>query len=170
MDKLDCMAVVPAVMGQIKNRGGAFLNVQAGDDVNVMTIGWASIGILWGRQVMTVMVRKTRFSFGIMERARDFTVNVPTAGMEKELEFCGTKSGRTYNKYEKCGLELFPSVKVHTPIVVVPGVIFECRTVYKSAVEPAALADDYRALYPEKDYHTLYYGEIKECYSIKGER
>ena len=35
---------------------------------------------------------------------------------------------------------------------------------YKSAMDPTFLNRDYvTALYPEKDYHTLYFGEIVDC-------
>jgi flavin reductase (DIM6/NTAB) family NADH-FMN oxidoreductase RutF len=161
------MSVAQEVMAQIRSGGGAFLTALVGDDVNTMTIGWALFGFIWGKPMLTVAVRTTRHTFGIMERARDFTVSVPLSGMTKQLEFCGTKSGRTHKKAEECGLELFPSVTVHSPMVLVPGVQFECRIVYKSAMDPRNLIEEYTHLYPEKDYHTLYYGEIMACYSME---
>ena len=170
MEKVEYMEAAQKVMAQIRSKGGAFLTAQAGDDINTMTIGWASLGFLWGRPMLTVMVRKTRHTFGIIERAKDFTVSVPLSGMARQLEFCGTKTGRNHKKIEECGLEIMPSIKVHTPIILVPGIQFECRIVYKSAVEPANLIEEYKHLYPENDYHTLYYGEIKECYSTKDEK
>jgi flavin reductase (DIM6/NTAB) family NADH-FMN oxidoreductase RutF len=129
MEKVDYMHAAQKVMEQIRSKGGAFLTAQAGDDLNTMTIGWASLGFLWGRPMLTVMVRKTRHTFGIIERAKDFTVSVPLSGMAKQLELCGTKSGSNHKKIEECGLELFPSVSVHTPIILVPGIQFECKIV-----------------------------------------
>lgn len=171
MELVDYMAVAPDVMAQIRTRGGAFLTAQAGDDINTMTIGWAVLGFIWGKPVMSVLVRRTRHTFGIIERAGDFTVSVPAAAedMRKELEYCGTKSGKSGNKYAGCGLDLVPSVKVRTPIIRCAGIHFECRIVYKSQVEPANLIEEYRHLYPLKDYHTAYYGEILHCYSTKDE-
>jgi hypothetical protein len=64
-------------------------------------------------------------------------------------------------------LQTSDSQKVITPIIKVPGLHYECKIVYKSAMDPADLNKDYDAsLYPEKDYHTLYFGEIVECYEI----
>ena len=51
-----------------------------------------------------------------------------------------------------------------TPIIDAAGLHVECRLVYKSAMNPEDLIPDYHALYPEKDYHTLYYGEVLACY------
>ena len=168
MERLHYEAVVPQMLKQIK--AGAFLCAQAGDDVNVMTIGWASFGFIWGKPVMTIAVRPTRYTFGIIERARDFTVTVPSVSMKKELECCGSESGRNCDKLKKCNLELFPSIKVRTPILSVPGIHFECVIACKSTINPKSLIEEYAPIYPQKDYHTLYHGEIKECYSTADER
>lgn len=168
MQHVDYLAVAEKAMRQITE--GAFLTVQAGDTLNVMTIGWASIGFMWGRPIMTILVRKTRYTFGIIERASEFTVSVPLVDMKKELEFCGTQSGRKTDKLKKCGLEIFPGEKVKTPILNIPGIHFECRIVYKSPLDPLYLIEGYKHLYPEKDFHTLYFGEIMYCYSSKNEK
>lgn len=165
MQHLDYLSISQKAMKQIKE--GAFLTVQAAEALNTMTIGWASIGFLWGRPVMTVLVRTSRHTFGIIERAAEFTVSVPLVDMKKELEFCGMHSGRNINKFKKCGLEIFPGKRVTTPILDIPGIHFECAIVYKSPMDPAALIESYKHLYPDKDYHTLYYGEIVSCYSAE---
>jgi flavin reductase (DIM6/NTAB) family NADH-FMN oxidoreductase RutF len=87
--------------------------------------------------------------------------------MKKEIMFCGTKSGRDYNKFKECHLQTSDSQNVITPMIKVPGLHYECQTVSKSAMDPADLNKDYdAALYPEKDYHTLYFGELVDCYEI----
>jgi flavin reductase (DIM6/NTAB) family NADH-FMN oxidoreductase RutF len=164
MQHVDYRAVSAKALKQIEE-AGAFLTVQAGDALNVMTIGWASIGFIWGRPIMTVLVRKTRHTFSIIERASEFSVSVPLGDMKKELEFCGTQSGKKIDKVKKCGLGLFPGTKVKTPSVNVPGIHFECRIVYKSPLDPLRLIESYKHLYPEKDFHTIYFGEIVHCCS-----
>jgi flavin reductase (DIM6/NTAB) family NADH-FMN oxidoreductase RutF len=168
MHQLDYMAISEKAIEQI--RKGAFLTVQAGDDLNVMTIGWASIGFLWGRPMLTIMVRKSRYTYDIIERSSEFTVSIPVNEMKNELEFCGVKSGKSHNKFKECKLEIFPGEKVHTPIINVPGIHFECKIVYKSAMRSENLIESYKHLYPNKDYHTLYYGEIVYCYSTADAR
>ncbi len=164
MRDVDYMAVYEKVMNQIK--AGAFLTVQAGEALNTMTIGWAAIGYAWRKPVMMVMVRDSRHTFGIIEKAADFTVSVPSGDMKKEIAFCGTKSGREVDKFGACGLQTAPGRKVGSPIIQIPGIHFECRIVYKNAMDPARLTRDYDPLYPEKDYHTLYFGQIEACYEI----
>lgn len=165
MKQLDFMAVADQAMARI--RKGAFLTVKADGQLNTMTIGWAMLGVVWSSPMMMVAVRDSRHTFGIIEKAGDFTVSVPGDKMKKEIAFCGTKSGRDYDKFKECGLEAGSALKTVSPIIQVPGIHFECRIVYKSAMDPGFLDADYNTeLYPEKDFHTLYFGEIVECYEV----
>ena len=165
MQHIEYLSLIERAIRQIEN--GAFLTVKSGDSVNVMTIGWVSIGFIWGRPMVTVLVRRSRYTFELIEKAADFSVSVPLADMRKELEICGSQSGRTVDKLNKCRLEVCPGEKIKTPVLTIPGIHFECTIVYKSPIDPALLAATYRRLYPDKDYHTLYYGEIAHCFSTE---
>ncbi len=165
MKPVDYMTEAPKAMEQIKK--GAFLTVKSGNGINTMTIGWATIGWVWRKPIMMVAVRLSRHTFTIIETAEDFTVTIPSSNMKKELMFCGTKSGRDYNKFNECDLQTLDSQKVITPIIKAPGLHYECKIIFKSAMDPEYLNQDYdTALYPEKDYHTLYFGEIVDCYEM----
>jgi len=96
---------------------------------------------------------------------KDLSVTVPLGDMSKEIAFCGSKSGRDYDKFKECNLKTAKGRQVGSPIIETKGRHYECRIVYKSAMDPIHLDKDYdSSLYPEKDYHTLYFGEILECY------
>ena len=79
---------------------GAFLTVKAGSELNTMTIGWATTGHIWRKNVFMIAVRESRHTFGLIERADNFTVSVPTLDYKKEVLFCGTKSGRDVDKFK----------------------------------------------------------------------
>ncbi len=163
MKDLNYMNIAEDAIRKIKK--GAFLTVKAGNALNTMTIGWATFGVIWQKPIMMVAVRSTKHTFGIMERAVDFTVTVPSGDMGKETAFCGSKSGRDLDKFKMCNLETTGGQKVVSPIIKTPGYHFECKIVYKSAMNPAHLDKNYdTSLYPQKDYHTLYFGEILACY------
>ena len=164
MKEVDYMAVAEKAMNQIEQ--GAFLTVRAGEALNTMTIGWAAIGHVWRRPVLMVLVRDSRHTFGIIEKAADFTVSVPTTDMHDAVKFCGTKSGRDYDKIKECGLELAEAREVISPIIHTPGIHFECRIIFKTAMDPAFLDEDCQNLYPDRDYHTLYFGDIRDCYEL----
>jgi flavin reductase (DIM6/NTAB) family NADH-FMN oxidoreductase RutF len=69
------------------------------------------------------------------------------------------------DKFKMCNLETDDSREVGSPILKIPGRHYECRIVYRSAMDPAHFDKDCDAsFYPQKDYHTLYFGEILACY------
>lgn len=148
---------------------GAFLTVKDREgNTNLMTIGWATAGIIWSRPVMTVMVRPVRYTHDLMEQSKTFSVCVPDENkLQKELIYCGTKSGRNSDKAKESGLTLI-SGKLDGSIVVKECKLFyECEIIHKNIVnsrtlEPGIITD----LYPKSDFHTIYYGEIKHSYTI----
>jgi flavin reductase (DIM6/NTAB) family NADH-FMN oxidoreductase RutF len=151
-----------------KIKTGAFLTVKSRNALNTMTIGWATFGVVWSKPIMMVAVRSSRHTFRIIETAKDFTVTVPAGSMDKELAFCGSKSGRDVDKFKECHLETTDSRQVASPIIKIPGRHYECKIIYKSAMDPVHLDKGYdSSLYPKKDYHTLYFGEILACYETE---
>lgn len=164
MKDVDYLAAAEDAINKIKK--GAFLTVKAQDRLNTMTIGWALIGACWRRPIFMVAVRNTRHTFSIIEDAVDFTVTVPAQDMQKEILYCGTRSGRDKDKFKECGLAVADGRTVTSPIIDVPGLHFECKIVYKSAMDPADMTPAFESLYPDEDYHTLYFGEITACYQI----
>jgi flavin reductase (DIM6/NTAB) family NADH-FMN oxidoreductase RutF len=165
MREVDTMSVAPQVMDQIKK--GAFLTAKANARLNTMAIGWALVGFVWKKPILMVAVRDSRHTFGIIEKAADFTVSVPTTDVQEQVMYCGTKSGRDVDKYKECNLELADAQKVITPIIKTPGIHFECKIVHKAPMDPKFLDKAYEGLYPQKDYHTLYFGEILTCYETE---
>ena len=164
MKKIDERDIVPQALKQIQQ--GAFLVVKAGSQLNVMTIGWATFGVLWRKSAMMVAVRNSRFTFGLIEKSDSFAVSVPTGDMSKEINFCGTKSGREVNKFKECQLSPIPGKLIGSPILDLPGYHYECRIVYKAPMDPKFMAPALEPIYPKKDYHTLYFGEILACSQI----
>jgi flavin reductase (DIM6/NTAB) family NADH-FMN oxidoreductase RutF len=165
MKDVDYMTVSEQVIAGIKN--GAFLTVAAGNDLNTMTIGWGTIGFMWRLPMMMVAVRASRHTFGIIERAADFTVSIPSSDLSDAISFCGSKSGRDFNKFKECNLTAAPARSVHSPVIQTPGIHLECRIVYKSRMSAEHLDASCRSLlYSDADYHTLYFGEITACYEI----
>ena len=168
MKNVNYLSVAEEVIQQIKSKG-AFLVVKSkdGEKINVMTMGWAAIGYMWRKPIMTIMVRKSRFTHRIIEKASSFTVSIPGDDLGEALNFCGTKSGRDVNKFKECNLITIPAQKIDTPIINISGFHYECKIVYKSETNPDFLCKEYRErFYADNDYHTFYFGEIVDCYKL----
>jgi flavin reductase (DIM6/NTAB) family NADH-FMN oxidoreductase RutF len=148
--------------------GGAFLVVTGEKNkTNIMTIGWAQIGVIWGKPVMTVLVRPSRYTHGLMEKAGCFTVCVPPEGkMRKELAFCGSKSGRDHDKVKECGFSLKEG-QAGTRYIAGSELVYECRLLEHTEVQPAVLAQSVKdSFYKDGDFHTVYFGEITGAHDI----
>jgi flavin reductase (DIM6/NTAB) family NADH-FMN oxidoreductase RutF len=84
--------------------------------------------------------------------------------LEKEIELCGSRSGRNLDKFRECKFSTHPGGKTGAPVLDIPGFHYECRILYKTPMDPKLLAAELKSLYLQKDYHTLYFGEILACY------
>lgn len=166
MKDRDYLEHIDVLMERIKK--GAFLTVKAEGIVNTMTIGWATVGYIWQRPVFMVAVRDSRYTFKLIEKTGNFTVTIPKSDdYNKAIAFCGTKSGRDFDKFKECDLLPKKSKYTESPIVDIPGIHYECKIVYKSAMDSKFIHTDLEKLYPQKDYHTLYFGEILCCYETE---
>lgn len=148
---------------------GGFLTVSNENKINTMTIGWGSLAYIWGKPVLMVMVRKSRYTFQLIENTNKFSVSIPFEdNMKKELTFCGTKSGRDYDKIAECNLELLKGNKTNTPLIAGCQLHYECQICYKQEMAPANLINSFQdSWYSDNDYHTLYFGEIIGSYLDK---
>lgn len=146
--------------------GGLFLNTR-GDKDNSMVIGWGGVNVYWGKPVFIVPVRYSRFTHDQLEKNPCFTVSVPMGvDLKKALGFCGSKSGRDYDKFKECGLTSQNASTVDAPIIGECTLHYECKVVYKQDMDPAKLDKQIdESMYSDKDYHTMYYGEITACYT-----
>lgn len=148
---------------------GAFLTVKDREErVNLMTIGWATAGIIWSRPVMTVMVRPVRYTHDLMEASKTFSVCVPREHkLQKELILCGTTSGRSSNKAKESGLTIVPGRLEGSVVVKECNLFYECEIIHKNTVDSQTLESGIvKDLYPKSDFHTIYYGEIKNSYTV----
>ncbi len=142
--------------------GGAFL-VAGKETPNIMTIGWATTGYVWKKPVIMVMVRPSRYTYSLMDEGV-FTVCLPKEGeMKQELGFCGSKSGRDFDKAKELGLTFKPSNKVEVPNIEQCGWVYECKTLYTQDMKED-LCPEVAQHYPNGNLHTLYFAEILDCY------
>jgi len=147
--------------------GGLLLtSADAQGKPNAMTIGWGTIGIIWGKPIFVVLVRPSRYTHHLIEIMGDFTVNVPTPELADEVLYFGTVSGRDQDKFKAKGLTATPGKKVKSPIIEECAIHYECRVVHKNDVIPDELTEDIRnSAYRQGNFHRIYFGEIIAVYA-----
>lgn len=149
---------------------GAFLTVKDKQGrVNTMTIGWGSIGYMWLKPVFMIMVRKSRYTYELIENAESFTVSVPYSDkMKKALSICGSKSGRDVDKCSNADISFISSNTVDSPIVAGCNMYYDCKILFKQDMDKNMLLPEInKTMYGDNNYHKLYYGEIADCYEEK---
>lgn len=142
--------------------------ITAGDvnSFNTMTAAWGGFGILWRKPIAIIYVRPQRYTFEFTEKHDDFTLSFFGHGNHrKALSFCGSKSGRDYDKVKETGLT--PAITSHNSIAFQEArLIFDCRKLYADDIKAEFFKDIEleRSIYPTKDYHRFYIAEIVSCY------
>ena len=83
---------------------------------NIITVTLAG-GFCWEPPVIGIGIGKNQFSKGLVEQQGEFVVNIPTAEMIKDVEYCGFVSGRDKDKLANTEFTLVPSTKVAPPMI-----------------------------------------------------
>lgn len=150
---------------------GAFITTRVKGKVNTMTIAWGGINFVWHTPVFVAYVRYTRDTYEMLKNTDEFTISVPLSkDMKKELAFCGTKSGRDYDKIKECNLKLQPGRRINTPVLADCDLNYECKIIYKQAMEPNNLKPELlNKYYSNNNFHVIFYGEIVDSYLLKGD-
>ncbi|MBY8999937.1 MAG: flavin reductase family protein [Candidatus Heimdallarchaeota archaeon] len=93
------------------------------------------IAISWGGNscskppVISIGVRKERYSYNIIKKSMQFVINIPTVDMLVSVEICGTKSGKTIDKWKECNFTKGDSKEIDTPHIKECPVSLECKVI-----------------------------------------
>lgn len=136
-------------------------------DFNAMTIAWGSLGVMWHKPFVQVVVRPGRYTYEFMEKYPDFTLSVLPDSMRKSMSLMGSLSGRDTDKISDAGLTPIPSETVKSPAFKEAELLLECKTMYRDTMNPEFFMDPVLdEKYPQKDYHIIYFGEILKAEGI----
>ena len=128
---------------------------------NAMTIAWGSIGTIWNKPFVQVVVRPQRHTRKFMDEFDAFTVCAFRPAYRSALQLLGSKSGRDGNKIAESGLTPVAATSVGAPVFAEADLAIECRKVYWQDMDPKGFTNPaVAANYPAKDYHRIYFGEI----------
>lgn len=161
---------------------GIILTSEAEDCINAMTIGWGNIGIEWGVPTFVAYIRKSRFTYELIERTGEFTICVPygeeknSAQVNKIIGVCGSQSGRDLDKLAKVGAHIVDADEIRPPAIKELPLTIECRVVLSVEQPVNYIPQKFRNFYPEIpsmsdekifDPHVAYFGEILKSYIIE---
>ncbi|MCR5395308.1 MAG: flavin reductase [Bacteroidales bacterium] len=147
----------------VKLFGDEWFALAAGkeNDMNMMTIAWGTLGVVWGKPVVTVYVSTSRYTYEFMERNEYFTITHFPPAMRQSLQYIGTVSGRDGDKLKDSGLTA-EYTALGNPIFSESDLAIECRKIYAEPFKPELMPLEQREWYDQKGIgvHVAYIGEI----------
>ncbi len=127
---------------------------------NAMTISWGGMGVLWGKNVVFVFIRDSRFTKELIDEGDFFSLSFLDETFREALSYCGSHSGRYEDKVEAAGLTF--NYKHSIPFIDEGNLILLCeklsatRITEDSFLSPM-IADKW---YGDGDMHTMYVAEV----------
>ena len=133
---------------------------------NVMSTHWGTLGTMWNRDVFVLHVRESKLSHEIIAKTGSFAVCMPIKDMRDEIVLCDHLSGFKTNKFDELHLHPKRARHIESYVLAECGLVLECRVILsadmtKEQLDPTLFGD----MYAQKDFHTLYFGEILDCYT-----
>ncbi len=162
MKKIDPKDVSQNVFSLI---GDQWMLITAGtaEKCNTMTASWGGLGVLWGGPAATCYIRPQRYTKEFVDREEYFTLSFFDESYRPQLALCGSKSGRDVDKVKECGFTA-KTAECGAPYFEEASLVLVCRKRFVQPMDPQLIPDDVKERwYPQKDYHTMYIGEIVEA-------
>ena len=141
--------------------------VTAGDEngINTMTVSWGMLGVMWGQDVVQVVIRPQRYTKEFVDRTGRFTLSFYGPDAKPTLGYFGKVSGRDEDKIAKAGWK--PRLFGKAPAFEGAELVFSCRILHSQRLNPEGFAPDANCderWYPEKDYHEMYIATIEQVF------
>jgi flavin reductase (DIM6/NTAB) family NADH-FMN oxidoreductase RutF len=94
--------------------------------VNVFTVSWAGT-VCTDPPMLSISIRPERYSYELIKKSCEFVVNLPGENLAFAVDFCGVKSGRELDKFDKANLHTERASIVKAPLIKECPVAIEVR-------------------------------------------
>ena len=145
--------------------GQDWFAIMAGDEngSNAMTAGWGGMGVMWGKNVFFVVVRRSRYTHEFLDKHDRFSITFfPDKKGRMLLKYLGSVSGRDEDKVKNSRTTIDYDDGV--PFLDEGKIVFICKKMYRGAIDPEDFLDSAidAEWYKDGDYHDLYIGEVEK--------
>ena len=105
------------------------IGVNVDDKPNFMTVAWS--GIANGEPPMiSIALRHQRYTLRGIRQNLTFSVNVPSADLVRETDYCGLASGSKVDKVKVCQFKVFYGKLGNAPLIEQCPLNLECKVVH----------------------------------------
>jgi len=96
------------------------------DRPNIITLAW--VGTLCSEPpIVGISIRPSRYSHKLVKDSGEFAVNVPTVEIARAVDWCGTVSGHSTDKFKAMQLTPVPTQVIHTVGIQECPLTLECQ-------------------------------------------
>ena len=146
------------------NNGALLTATKKNGEINTMTVSWGEAGVLWNKEVLTVFVRPQRYTYEFCEDGDTLTLSFFSDERHDTLTYCGTKSGRSVDKFGSCGLKY--ELKNGACVFEDAEVTIVLQKLYAQDLKSECFYDKKPLVnYKNGDFHRAYTCEIIEVFT-----
>jgi flavin reductase (DIM6/NTAB) family NADH-FMN oxidoreductase RutF len=147
---------------QLLGKDWMLITAEKDNKVNTMTAAWGGFGVMFGKNVVYIVVRPQRYTKEFVDAADTFSLTFFDKGFRQQLNYLGTVSGKDEDKISKTNLTTLHSE--NTPYFEEGNMIIFCKKLYAQEFKSECflVSEIDTKCYPEKDYHTFYIAEIEK--------
>lgn len=139
----------------------ALVTAGSKEKFNTMTVSWGGVGIMWNKPVAFTFIRPQRYTYEFLENGEYFTMSFFDDSYRDVLSFCGSKSGRDYDKPKETGITAVFDDKA--PYFSQAKLVLVCKKLYGQFLnEESAVDKSILSSYKNGDYHKMYISEIEK--------
>ena len=126
----------------------AVISVGKGEENNLITLAYVG-KVCFNPPIISISIQPKRYSYKLIEKFGEFVINYPTIDQLKEVDYCGTRSGRDVNKWEILNLTKERASIVQVPMIKEFPWNMECRVIKRIKLGS----------------HVCYFGEVVATHS-----
>lgn len=129
-------------------------------NANPMTISWGGVGVMWGKNVVFVFVRDSRYTKELLDKTDFFSLTFLDSTYRASLGYCGSHSGRDGSKWEEAALTM--GLRHGIPYVDEGNLVLLCKKMSATRITEESFLDPElkNSWYQNDDMHTMYIAEI----------
>jgi len=126
----------------------AVISVGIGEEANLITLAYVG-KVCLKPPIIAISINPKRHSYKLIEKHEEFVINYPAKDQLREMDYCGTRSGRDVNKWNELNLTKEQGDVVEVPMVKEFPWNMECKVIKRV----------------ELGSHVCYFGEVVATHS-----
>ncbi len=133
------------------------------EKANALTASWGGFGVLWGKKVAYIFIRKSRYTKEFIDKEEYFSCCFFEKKYKAALQYFGTATGRKEDKFKIANLTV--NFRGGFPYIDDGNLLIPCRKLAAVPIDGQHFLDPeimpkWYSGKEENNFHTMYVGEV----------